>query len=282
MLRDYATSLAKSVGSGPFFKAYLANLLPGQFVQPFVDAAFSDLGLDPNVLLPSQRVDPQIGQPGTPPLPVPFPRTGQGGEPRLTPPDAITGNPGDPAVAPGAAARPHRLLPLPGTAARTATGRSAARARPPTSPPAPDTRRPCLQLAPGEGARRSTRRLRRPWRPASEHHATAARLGGCAGGRFSSPGSSSIQRDGSGVGRTHLVAYFDNSNGIFVGDEVRIVGVPVGEIDEIEPQPMQVKISFWLDDQYKVPADAKAVILSPSLVTSRAIQLTPPPTPRDR
>jgi phospholipid/cholesterol/gamma-HCH transport system substrate-binding protein len=84
-----------------------------------------------------------------------------------------------------------------------------------------------------------------------------------------------ILRDGAGVGRTHLVAYFDNSNGIFVGDEVRIVGVPVGEIDKIEPQPLQVKISFWLDDQYKVPADAKAVILSPSLVTSRAIQLTP-------
>jgi phospholipid/cholesterol/gamma-HCH transport system substrate-binding protein len=76
--------------------------------------------------------------------------------------------------------------------------------------------------------------------------------------------------------RTHLVAYFDNSNGIFVGDEVRIVGVPVGKIDKIEPEPLRVKISFWLDHQYSVPADAKAVILSPSLVTSRAIQLTPP------
>ncbi|MGV0810200.1 MCE family protein [Mycolicibacterium setense] len=84
-----------------------------------------------------------------------------------------------------------------------------------------------------------------------------------------------VLREAGGVGRTHLVAYFDNSNGIFVGDEVRIVGVPVGKIDRIEPQPLQVKISFWLDDQYKIPADAKAVILSPSLVTSRAIQLTP-------
>lgn len=77
------------------------------------------------------------------------------------------------------------------------------------------------------------------------------------------------------MGRTHLVGYFDNSNGIFVGDEVRIVGVPVGKIDKIEPQPTWVKISFWVDDKYKVPAQAKAVILSPSLVTSRAIQLTP-------
>lgn len=84
-----------------------------------------------------------------------------------------------------------------------------------------------------------------------------------------------VVRDGGAIGRTNLVAYFDNSNGIFVGDEVRIVGVPVGEIDKIEAEPLRVKISFWLDDQYKVPADAKAVILSPSLVTSRAIQLTP-------
>ncbi|WP_123023281.1 MCE family protein [Mycolicibacterium stellerae] len=94
-LNAYAMSLGESVASGPFFKAYVANLLPGQFVQPFVDAAFSDLGIDPNTLLPSQRTDPQVGQPGTPALPIPYPRTGQGGEPRLTLPDAITGNPGD-------------------------------------------------------------------------------------------------------------------------------------------------------------------------------------------
>ena len=93
---NYALSLGESMSSGPFFNLYIANLIPGQFIQPFVDAAFSDLGLDPNVLLPSQLTYPQVGQPGTPALPVPFPRTGQGGEPRLNLPDAITGNPGDP------------------------------------------------------------------------------------------------------------------------------------------------------------------------------------------
>lgn len=96
LLNAYAMSLGESVSSGPFFKAYVANLLPGQFVQPFVDAAFSDLGLDPNVRTPSQLTDPQVGQPGTPPLPVPYPRTGQGGEPATNLPDAITGKPGDP------------------------------------------------------------------------------------------------------------------------------------------------------------------------------------------
>ena len=75
--------------------------------------------------------------------------------------------------------------------------------------------------------------------------------------------------------RTNVVAYFTNSNGIFVGDEVRILGVAVGSIDKIEPQPERVKITFWYEGQYQVPVDAKAVILSPSLVTARAIQLTP-------
>jgi phospholipid/cholesterol/gamma-HCH transport system substrate-binding protein len=77
------------------------------------------------------------------------------------------------------------------------------------------------------------------------------------------------------VNRTNVVGYFQNSNGIYVGDDVRILGVNVGRIDKIEPQPNQVKISFWYDSKYKVPAAANAAILSPTLVTSRALQLTP-------
>jgi phospholipid/cholesterol/gamma-HCH transport system substrate-binding protein len=77
------------------------------------------------------------------------------------------------------------------------------------------------------------------------------------------------------VARTRVVAYFDDSTGVFPGDDVRILGVPVGKVDKIEPQPQRVKISFWFDRKYNVPADAKAAILSPQLVTGRAIQLTP-------
>jgi phospholipid/cholesterol/gamma-HCH transport system substrate-binding protein len=140
LLNAYAMSLGESVASGPFFQAYVANLIPGQLMQPFIDAAFSDLGLDPNVKLPSQLTDPQTGQPGTPPLPVPYPRTGQGGDPRMTIPDAITGNPGDqqcgpPGVPlPGPGCYPYRD-PLP---APPAGG-------PPPGPPAPA---PGLQAAP--------------------------------------------------------------------------------------------------------------------------------------
>jgi phospholipid/cholesterol/gamma-HCH transport system substrate-binding protein len=96
LVNNYVLHINEAMASGPFIKSYISNLLPGQFVQPFIDAAFSDLGLDPAVLPPSQLTDPQVGQPGTPALPVPYPRTGHGGEPHLTLPDAITGKPGDP------------------------------------------------------------------------------------------------------------------------------------------------------------------------------------------
>jgi phospholipid/cholesterol/gamma-HCH transport system substrate-binding protein len=75
--------------------------------------------------------------------------------------------------------------------------------------------------------------------------------------------------------RVNVTAYFANTNGLFVGDEVRILGVPVGKIDRIEPQTQRAKVEFWYDAKYKVPGNANAVVLSPSLVTSRAIQLTP-------
>ena len=116
-LKNYSMAMGETVASGPFFKAYVTNLLPGQFVQPFVDAAFSDLGLDPATMLPSQLADPQTGQPGTPPLPMPYPRTGQGGDPRMTLPDAITGNedPHLPAQFPGRYPyRPEPPAPAPG------------------------------------------------------------------------------------------------------------------------------------------------------------------------
>ncbi len=78
------------------------------------------------------------------------------------------------------------------------------------------------------------------------------------------------------LNRYTLVGYFKNSNGIYVGDDVVVLGVPVGTVTAIEPQPLQTKITFTVDKDVKVPADAKAVILSPALVTARSIQLVPP------
>ncbi|MGI9125634.1 MAG: MlaD family protein, partial [Mycobacterium sp.] len=75
--------------------------------------------------------------------------------------------------------------------------------------------------------------------------------------------------------RVNVVGYFENATALYPGDDVRILGVPVGKVQKVEPQPDGVKISFWFNRKYKVPAEAKAAVLSPMLVTGRAIQLTP-------
>lgn len=88
-------------------------------------------------------------------------------------------------------------------------------------------------------------------------------------------GAAVLLRGGGPMNRVNVTAYFDNSNMVFVGDDVRILGVPVGKIEKIEPEAQRSKITFWYDGKHKVPADAKAAILSPALVTGRSIQLTP-------
>ena len=77
------------------------------------------------------------------------------------------------------------------------------------------------------------------------------------------------------VAKNTYVAYFANTNGLYTGDEVRILGVAVGTVEEIDPQPNAAKVTFSVDRQYPVPADVQAAILSPSLVSARAIQLVP-------
>jgi phospholipid/cholesterol/gamma-HCH transport system substrate-binding protein len=72
-----------------------------------------------------------------------------------------------------------------------------------------------------------------------------------------------------------FVAYFANANGLYTGDEVRVLGVAVGTVEVIDPQPNSTKVTFSVDRDVAVPADVKAAILSPSLVSARAIQLVP-------
>jgi phospholipid/cholesterol/gamma-HCH transport system substrate-binding protein len=73
-----------------------------------------------------------------------------------------------------------------------------------------------------------------------------------------------------------VVAYFPETNALYAGDKVVIMGIRVGAIDKIEPTGDKMKVTFHYNSKYKVPADASAVILNPTLVASRSIQLEPP------
>ncbi|WP_445163367.1 virulence factor Mce family protein [Mycobacterium sp. Dal123C01] len=76
-------------------------------------------------------------------------------------------------------------------------------------------------------------------------------------------------------GGRKVIGYFTSAVGLYPGDQVRILGVPVGTIDSIEPRPSDVKITMSVSSDVKIPKDAKAVIMSPNLVSARFIQLTP-------
>ncbi|WP_297615382.1 MCE family protein [Nocardia sp.] len=80
-----------------------------------------------------------------------------------------------------------------------------------------------------------------------------------------------VERDGT----NHVSAYFRSASGLYVGDRVMILGVPVGTVDKIEPGAKGVRVEFTYDAKYSVPADAQAVIIAPTLVTGRYVQLAP-------
>jgi phospholipid/cholesterol/gamma-HCH transport system substrate-binding protein len=72
-----------------------------------------------------------------------------------------------------------------------------------------------------------------------------------------------------------VVAYFPEANALYAGDKVVIMGIRVGAIDKIEPTGDKMKVTFHYQNKYKVPANASAVVLNPTLVASRSIQLEP-------
>ncbi|SFS71825.1 MCE family protein [Saccharopolyspora flava] len=73
----------------------------------------------------------------------------------------------------------------------------------------------------------------------------------------------------------HATAYFPSASGIHVDDEVRVLGVRVGEIDEIVPEGDHVRVRFGYDAARKVPADTSVALVAPSLVSGRYLQLAP-------
>ncbi|KKC03792.1 virulence factor Mce family protein, partial [Mycobacterium nebraskense] len=80
----------------------------------------------------------------------------------------------------------------------------------------------------------------------------------------------------SSTGNTRsIVGYFTSAVGLYPGDQVRVLGVPVGQVDTIEPRPTDVKITMSVSKDVKIPKYAQAIIMSPNLVSARFIQLTP-------
>lgn len=68
---------------------------------------------------------------------------------------------------------------------------------------------------------------------------------------------------------------FADTAGLFVGNDVGVLGVPVGDVTDIDPRGSDVDVTLKLDRDVDVPAHAHALIVSRSVATDRYVELTP-------
>ncbi|MDQ1706038.1 MAG: phospholipid/cholesterol/gamma-HCH transport system substrate-binding protein, partial [Frankiaceae bacterium] len=80
---------------------------------------------------------------------------------------------------------------------------------------------------------------------------------------------------GGGGGSHHLTAMFTRTIGLYKGNDVRILGVKVGKIDKLTVKGTSVEVQMTVEGKYPLPQDVQAVIVPPSVVSDRYIQLTP-------
>ncbi|SKG69152.1 Putative Mce family protein [Mycobacteroides abscessus subsp. bolletii] len=77
-------------------------------------------------------------------------------------------------------------------------------------------------------------------------------------------------------GTINVTAQFDSVAGLYVNNPVSVLGMPVGKITQITVKGGYAEVDFTVDKNIAIPADAKAVTLSTSILTDRHIELTPP------
>lgn len=78
-----------------------------------------------------------------------------------------------------------------------------------------------------------------------------------------------------GDDEVRVTVYFERATGLYEGSEVRVLGIPVGRVTAIEPRGDVVAVELVYDAEYAVPEDARALIVSPSVVSDRFVQFTP-------
>ncbi len=72
-----------------------------------------------------------------------------------------------------------------------------------------------------------------------------------------------------------VTAYFDRTVSLYKNSEVRVMGVNIGTVTAVVPEGDRVRVSMEYDSEYKLPADAKAAIVTPTLTADRFVQIAP-------
>lgn len=80
-----------------------------------------------------------------------------------------------------------------------------------------------------------------------------------------------------GAGRRQLTVWADfiDTTGLYLGNEVQYLGVPIGKVTAVEPRGTVMAVRMTIDAEVEVPAEAGAEILQSALLTDRFVQLGP-------
>ncbi len=77
------------------------------------------------------------------------------------------------------------------------------------------------------------------------------------------------------INRLTVTAQFESVSGLYPDNKVSVLGMPIGKVTKITSRGTYMEVEFEVDSKVKVPADAKAVTVSTSILTDRHIELTP-------
>ncbi|PQD99658.1 mammalian cell entry protein [Mycobacterium sp. EPG1] len=91
---------------------------------------------------------------------------------------------------------------------------------------------------------------------------------GCSGAPIGGPAAADMT----------IIAQFDNANGLYEGNAVSVLGMPVGRVEKIVPNGAYVEVTMTVEAGVQIPADAQAVTVSTSILTDRHVEFTPPYT----
>lgn len=72
-----------------------------------------------------------------------------------------------------------------------------------------------------------------------------------------------------------VTAQFEDTIGLYVGNPVSVLGMPVGKVTSIVPEGSYVEVKLEIGKDVDIPADVQAVTVSTSILTDRHIELTP-------
>lgn len=77
-----------------------------------------------------------------------------------------------------------------------------------------------------------------------------------------------------GDDQKRITAYFSRAVGVYAGSDVQVLGVRVGAVESVTPRGDRVEVVFTLDRDAGIAPGTKVVVIAPSVVSDRYVQLT--------